>query len=272
MIPLNIENIYQFAQEKRQQYADAAPYPHIAIDDFFDEGFLNEVLAEFPDLSKVGREDRIKFSNVNEKKLAGTGESNFGVKTTQLIHYLNSQPFLEFLQELTDVEQQLISDPYLVGGGFHEIKPGGYLKIHADFNKLEAFDLDRRLNLLVYLNQDWEEAYGGHFELWDPEMTSCKKQVLPKFNRMVIFSTTDFSFHGHPNPLECPPDRSRKSLALYYYSKGRPSSEVTETHTTLFKPRPGQDKDPDSLGEKIVRNLLPPILPKIWHRITGRAT
>jgi Rps23 Pro-64 3,4-dihydroxylase Tpa1-like proline 4-hydroxylase len=81
------------------------------------------------------------------------------------VHFLNSQPFLEFLQQLTGIKETLIPDPYFEGGGFHEIKPGGYLKMHVDFHKHKLTKLDRRLNILVYLNEDWKEEYGGHFEL-----------------------------------------------------------------------------------------------------------
>ena len=109
--------------------------------------------------------------------------------------------------------------------------------VHVDFNKHGRYQLDRRLNLLLYLNKDWQEDYGGHFELWDRDMKNCVQKVLPVFNRVAIFSTTEHSWHGHPDPLNCPEDRSRKSLALYYYTNGRPSDEEAEQHSTVFKAR-----------------------------------
>jgi hypothetical protein len=171
---------------------------------------------------------------------------------------------LEFLQELTGINETLLPDPYLIGGGYHEIKPGGLLKVHADFNKHEMTMLDRRINLLVYLNKDWAESYGGHFELWDKKMTRAYKKVLPVFNRIAIFSTTDFSYHGHPDALNCPPDRSRKSIALYYYSNGRPKSELSDkAHSTLFVNRAGISddtlKEPVTLKD-VVREITPPII------------
>jgi Rps23 Pro-64 3,4-dihydroxylase Tpa1-like proline 4-hydroxylase len=107
-------------------------------------------------------EDKIHYSNPNENKYATKGEYRFGPNTKHLVHFLNSQPFLEFLQEMTGIKETLIPDPYFEGGGFHEIKPGGFLKLHVDFHKHRKMNLDRRLNLLVYLNEDWEESYGGH--------------------------------------------------------------------------------------------------------------
>jgi Rps23 Pro-64 3,4-dihydroxylase Tpa1-like proline 4-hydroxylase len=241
---------------------NAAPFPSIVFDNFFDEKLLSKVLDDFPDLSK--KDDIIHYDNHNEKKLAAKGEKYFSDNTKAFVHYLNSQPVLEFLQELTGIKETLQPDPYLIGGGYHEIKPGGLLKVHADFNKHEMTMLDRRINLLVYLNKDWEESYGGHFELWDKDMKKSHKKVLPIFNRVAIFSTTDFSYHGHPDALACPPDRSRKSIALYYYSNGRPKSEVSpKAHSTLFVNRAGiKDdivKEPITF-RKIIVDLIPPLL------------
>ena len=136
--------------------------------------------------------------------------------------------------------QDLISDPYFRGGGLHNISRGGKLGVHIDFNKHQKYNLDRRLNLLLYLNKDWEEEFGGHIELWDSGMKQCIKKILPIFNRMVIFNTTETSFHGHPEPLNCPADRSRKSLALYYYTIGQHGDDASPTHSTLFRTRPGK--------------------------------
>ncbi|MBS1624221.1 MAG: 2OG-Fe(II) oxygenase [Bacteroidetes bacterium] len=172
------------------------------------------------------------------------------------MHFLNSQPFLDFLTELTGIEN-LLPDPSLAGGGYHEIKPGGFLKIHSDFNKHPVYKLDRRLNVLIYLNKDWKEEYGGHFELWDTDMTHCVTKIAPLFNTMALFSTTSRSYHGHPNVLTCPPDRSRKSIALYYYTNGRPQHEVEEfleEHSTIFKARKGIDDVQDT--EKYIQQKM----------------
>jgi hypothetical protein len=116
------------------------------------------------------------------------------------------------------------------------------------------------------MNEDWDESYGGHFELWDIGMKGAVKRILPLFNRMAIFSTTSTSYHGHPDVLTCPPDRTRKSLALYYYTNGRPEEEINDAHLTLFRERP-QDigkpkyKKPSKL-KKVLRALTPNFLRK----------
>ena len=256
------DELKAFGTQKKTEYVGADPFPNIYFDNFFDPEMLNEVLNEFPDLTKNAD---LKFNDANEIKLASKGEYKFGEKTKAFMHYLNSQPFLEFLSLLTGIEN-LIPDPYYDGGGCHQIQPGGLLKIHADFNKHPKTKLDRRLNVLVYLNQDWKEEYGGHFELWDKEMQGCRKKILPLFNRMALFSTTSTSYHGHPNPLTCPPDRTRKSLALYYYTNGRPEEEMADAtgdHNTLFKYRPEDKKSKIATRIKeAVRLITPPILLK----------
>lgn len=266
----SLKSLPELAQDYHQQYVNANPFPSISFDNFFNPEMLSEVLEEFPDLSK---KDSIQFNDTKQIKLAGKGEGNFGPKTKAFMHFLNSEPFINFLQTLTGIKEVLIGDPYFFGGGQHEIKKGGLLKVHADFNKHPHLHLDRRINVLVYLNKDWKEEYGGYFELWDKNMEKCESRILPIFNRLAIFSTTDFSYHGHPDALNCPEDMSRKSLALYYYSNGRPSSEINpnlEKHNTLFKER--KNNLTDSVAFKptskervkiLVKDLIPPIIGKM---------
>ncbi len=283
LVDKNKLDLLKLGESLHEKYINASPFPSIYIDDFFDEKFLNDVLDEFPDLSN--KADYI-FKDANQGKLATKGEYKLGDKATELIRFMNSQPFLEFLSAITGIDK-LLPDPTLAGGGYHEIKPGGFLKVHADFNKHPDYQLDRRINVLVYLNKDWEEDFGGHFELWNEDMTSCENKILPLFNRIAMFSTTSKSYHGHPNPLTCPEGRSRKSIALYYYTNGRPQHEVEEfleDHSTIFKAREGVDnKDVtekyvvDRIANKkkqkkkaaqvsFIKSLTPPI---IWNIVKG---
>jgi hypothetical protein len=261
----SVEELHALARAKHKDYAEADPFPHIYFDNFFNEEMLEKVLAEFPDLKA---KPMLEYDEPGQVKKATQGEYRFGEYTKAFAHFLNSQPFLEFLTHLTGIKT-ILPDPYFEGGGFHQILPGGYLKIHADFNKQRWSKLDRRLNVLIYLNKNWEEEWGGHFELWDKDMQACRKRLLPLFNRMAIFSTTTFSYHGHPDPLKCPPDRSRKSFALYYYTNGRPEEEIAqglEDHSTIFKGRPGalnEAKAPvtaKDLAKGVVKQITPPFL------------
>ncbi len=268
------QDLQAVAADFKAKYANGDPFPNIHFEDFFNPDVLDAILEEFPNLE--GKDD-IKYQTPNEIKLASRGERRFGPVSKAFAHFLNSEPFLLFLQELTSIEETLTPDPYFEGGGFHQTKPGGFLKIHADFNKHRQTGLDRRLNVLVYLNKAWKDEYGGHFELWNRDMTRCVSKIPPRFNTMAMFTTTDFSYHGLPNPLTCPPDRSRKSLALYYYTNGRPSSEINqglEDHTTLFRDRKGLTVDAGmrkfnalQSTKDFAKDLIPPIFVKLGKKI-----
>lgn len=212
-------------------YAEARPFPHAVIDDLFDEATLDAVLEDFPARDE---ETWRRFDNPREKKQGFDYRTPVRRNLREFLQFLNSAEILEFLETLTGIDG-LIPDPYFGGAGPHQSFAGGFLKIHADFNWHPKLKLDRRLNLLVYLNRDWRDEYGGHLELWDPEMTRCERRILPVWNRTVVFSTTDTSYHGHPQPMTCPEDMSRKSISMYYYTNGRPEEERSAPHDTLFR-------------------------------------
>lgn len=215
----------------RESYVNARPFPHIVLDNLFDDEVLETLLAEFPRPDEI---EWAKFDNATEKKLGYRYTSPLRRSLRDFLWEMSSPPVLQFLEAMTGIEG-LIPDPYFGGAGPHQILPGGFLKVHADFNWHPLMKLDRRLNLLVYLNKDWKEEYGGHLELWDRDMTHCEQRILPVFNRTVVFSTTDFSYHGHPTPLACPEGMSRKSVSFYYYTNGRPEQERSAPHDTIFR-------------------------------------
>ncbi len=267
---LDTAALQELAKQYRDQYVTASPFPHIYLDDVFPEEVLNKILEEFPNARQI---DWQRYQNKQEVKLASRNEMDFGAHTRHLVHLLNSRPFLDFLETLTGI-RNLIPDPSLEGGGLHQILKGGLLKVHADFNKHPATGLDRRLNVLIYLNKDWEEAYGGHFELWDKNMEHAEVKILPLFNRMAIFSTTSFSYHGHPDPLTCPEDRSRKSIALYYYTNGRPAEEIDPSlkyHSTLFKIRKDKLDDAKADLRKVLKDFVPPVMIRTYMKLKGRS-
>jgi Rps23 Pro-64 3,4-dihydroxylase Tpa1-like proline 4-hydroxylase len=255
---LPLARMRELEASARLSYQSAKPFPHVVFDDFFDPAVLETVLEEFPGPGQIRWQ---QFDNEREIKLASAVEGSFGPVTRLLLYHLNSMTFLDFVSSVTGI-QDLIGDPSFEGGGLHQIVRGGKLGIHADFNKHRKYNLDRRLNILVYLNKNWREEYGGHLELWDRDMAGCVAKVAPVFNRVMIFGTTDFTYHGHPDPLQCPEGVTRKSLALYYFTNGRPAEELSGEHSTLFRARGADDFRP-SVGQRFARirdALLPPII------------
>lgn len=261
---MNIDNIISkdfldlkdLSKREKINYLNAEPFPNIVFNNFFKKDYLDAILNEFPDLANMKESQNYNFKN--EIKLSNNNYDKFPQKIKSFVDFLNSDIFLNFLQDVTSVKEKLVADPSLEGGGLHEIKNGGILKVHTDFNRHPFLDLDRRINVLIYLNKSWKDSFNGHLELWDKEMNKCVKKISPSFNTMVIFSTTDFSNHGHPEHINCPDNLSRKSIALYYFSSGRPDNEVVNKHMkskTYFKSRSGIKNDADEKKE-VFKNFI----------------
>lgn len=218
-------------------YAQARPFPYLTLDGLFNPDLLREVVDEFPDKQK----DVVEAHNDGvyvRLKHNTTWETEFGPHTRRFFAEMASPLVLLALERVCGIPG-LIPDPYMFGGGLHFTDSGGKLAVHADFNRHPKLNLDRRLNLLVYLNEGWTEENQGWLELWDKDMRQCVTRVAPLFNRTVVFSTTSFSFHGQPEPILGPPGLVRRSIALYYYTNGRPAEEIAEAdHSTLWRSRP----------------------------------
>jgi Rps23 Pro-64 3,4-dihydroxylase Tpa1-like proline 4-hydroxylase len=259
------QKLEALAQAKAEEYKANQPYPHIYFDNFLPLDVAEAALRDFPEPKEV---DWRSYKDVNQhKKMAFDAVEKLPASIRDVLYFLNTRPMLKFLETLTGI-QSVLPDPNYVGGGLHQIRPGGLLEVHADFSYHNGLRLDRRINVLIYLNKDWKEEYGGHFELWDREVKRAEKKILPIFNRCAIFSTTSVSFHGHPEPLMCPPDRNRKSIATYYYSNGRPEEdpELTHKHEVAFQQRPGVNRVKASLGvRKVIKSLVPPIFTDLYR-------
>ena len=198
-------------------FQSAQPFPYIIIDNFLEEDSAESLLKEFGQRPSDGGSWN-QYTHFNERKSGLTRMKAMGNETRSVINELSSSEFVRWLSNLSGIEG-LIADPDLDGGGLHEIRTGGFLNIHTDFlSHTERPHWRRQLNLLLYLNKGWRSEWNGDLELWDEGMGSQVASIEPLFNRCVIFHTTEKSFHGHPIPVACPKENSRKSLALYYFS------------------------------------------------------
>ncbi|MEO8172288.1 MAG: 2OG-Fe(II) oxygenase [Sediminibacterium sp.] len=220
------------------------PFQHCVIDNFFPDDLANACLDNFP----VLKDPIWQHSNDAdvEVKMRTNWKSEFDMPEGIVdgVRILNSAQLLRALSDKLSIPK-LLPDAYYTGGGLNATVRGGLLDVHVDGNYHDATGLNRRVNAIVYLNKNWEKSWGGEFGLYDEKGERCVKQVAPVFNRLVVFDTHDFSFHGLPNPLNFPENDSRKSIILYYYTKeSRPSSqtEVHEPHSALWKKRGFTDK------------------------------
>jgi 2OG-Fe(II) oxygenase superfamily len=244
VLPVNLSNGLELdsgaarliGESLSSSYCAAEPFPHIVADGFLPDDVARLASAHFPRQALAGeRVFELGYAGQHKRQIPPEA---CDAPARQLFHFFNSRPVLEFLEGLTSIEG-LIPDPYFVGGGFHETGPGGKLGIHADFRINEKLHLHRRINVIIYLNDDWKPEWGGSLELWDRGMKAKRHEVLPLFNRCVIFNTDADSFHGHPDPLATPEGVFRRSIALYYYTASKEIYNEVPSTSTIYHARPG---------------------------------
>lgn len=230
---INIEKLNERLPDIKSKFQSQKPFRFVMFEDFFDNDVAELIHQNFPSIAD-GKWDGTTYLDQKNKFQKTNFEKNSILD--QLFKAFNSEEFLNWLQKLTDFDEHLKGDSELFGGGLHQSINGAHLNVHVDYNYHPKTKYHRRLNVLVYMNQDWKEEYEGHLELWD--FTDSKKNQLgkfaPNFNRCVIFETNEISFHGHPKPLKTPEGVNRKSLALYYYTETRPESEISGEHNTIY--------------------------------------
>jgi hypothetical protein len=226
------------AAELAAQYRGARPFPYFATDAFLRPEFAEAVCRAYPDYEqarKLGKE----FGALNERlKVQITDPKRMPDPVARLSEVLASQAFLGVLERVTGIPR-LLADPQLRGGGMHLVGPGGRLDVHVDFNIQRDTQWFRRLNILVFLNEQWERSWGGCLELWNSDVTRREHEQMPLHNRCLVFETSESSYHGVA-PVTCPEGVTRQSFAAYYYTAEAPAQWSGAYHTTVFKPRPGE--------------------------------
>ncbi len=221
-------SLFSYPEMSPDSYMSSPPFPHVTIRNAWSQPALEtcktDVLA-FSDWDGVKA-----FYGAQSKRYCGTMEK-LPDSVQAVIREASTPRFLAWLEHLTG-EPSLVPDPYLEGGGIHSIGRGGFLKVHADFNWHKRLHLYRRLNVLIYLNPGWDEAWGGDLQLFTDPKGEPQGSIFPKINTMAIFTTDEASFHGHPHELNCPDGVQRDSIALYYYSAVKPERNYSVSRTT----------------------------------------
>lgn len=220
------------------------PFNHAVIDDFFTFDFAQSLLEQFPPAESDVWE-RTHDEDI-EVKLRTQWQSEFDVPDVIIdaIRIMNSSYMLKAMSGLFEIPK-LMSDPYFTGGGLNATVRNGLLDVHVDGNYHDASGLNRRINAILYLNPGWQEGWGGEIGFYDATGENLVKKIPPIHNRLVIFDTNDYSYHGLPDPLNFPENRARQSIILYYYTKDpRPASQIqiSDPHSALWKKRNWTDK------------------------------
>ena len=226
---INFDSLLERESELRTEFQQKKPFRWIVIEELLRPDAAWKIHAEFPPVDQSWVD-----SNGLHQKNKWTNPCVADTVAAKFFEEVNSEEFRAFLTRVTGIEN-VLRDPNLFGAGYHQVLDGGFLNVHVDFNKHDEAELDRRLNLLVYLNPEWQESYGGQLELWDMERSVRLEKVAPSFNRSVLFETNEVSYHGHPQPLNTEGKTTRKSLSVYYYTDGREDGyAAVPTHNTLY--------------------------------------
>jgi len=241
-----------------KQFDTALPFRHVVIDYFFEPDSARRLLADFPPFHPDNA--RNEFGGVGRKAVI-QDISRISPFYAEVYRYIASKDFLDFISTITGIPS-LIHDEQMFGGGTHENLEGQELDAHVDFNFLEDRGLHRRLNVLLYLNTEWEEDWGGCLELHSNPRRPREnrvKVVKPGFNRCVVFETSEYSWHGFEK-IRLPENKkhlSRKLLSIYLYTRDRPAAEIVPSHGTFYvqRPLPARIKTGYTLREEDVRQI-----------------
>jgi hypothetical protein len=257
-VPKNLEEI-------RESYRAGKPFPNVSIDNLFSSALLERVLAEAPTLAP---EQWLRFEQDGLEKTSRMRSAlEVGPAGSQLVSVLHSAAFLYLLSEITGI-WQLLPDPYLQGAGHARMRRGDYFGVHADRSIAYDTGLVRRLAMIVFLNKDWPADYGGCLELWNREGTQPEVFIEPLFNRTVIFEVAFPNYHGVPQPLTCPPARTRHSFITYFHTAGVDARNQITPHSSKFAPHFYRKQK--SVLRSAAEMITPPFLRSALRRLIER--
>lgn len=263
---LQIENAVakEIGDKLAADYQGKAPYDYGCFDNFLPLEVLEKVREE----ALAHGAQAAEHSSENERLKSSINPDRMQPYSRAVFNALNSRAFIQMLERMSGIKG-LIPDPYFQGGGIHRTETTGFLDIHADFNHHQLMNLQRRINVLIYLNPDWKEEYGGSFEVWESDMSKKVDGFVPVMNRMCCFSTGDDTMHGNPEPVSHPDGSPRLSIALYYYTATWEDGKRTQS--TVFKQRPGTtDTKSNEATMRVVRDIVPPVLLRNSMRVIRR--
>jgi hypothetical protein len=257
---VNLENFRQAFSN----WGSEGPFDHVVVDNFFEPEVAQKLERDFP----VSDSELFNgnYNNALEIKRTCNIWDRFPPFTYQVLNWLNSPEFVNELSQLTGVSP-LYSDPGLHGGGWHTHPPGGKLNVHKDYNIHPKMGLQRKLNLLVYLNPEYDSSWGGELGLWSAGSSGpagLVKTINPVFNRAVLFDTTQNSWHGLETPNKFPAGQDRKSLAMYYLTD--PPANTEPRMRALFAPSESQKHDTEVQDLIQRRSQTQGNNPELWSR------
>jgi len=224
-----IKNNFSNTFELQRQYRSHPGYSKLEIPNFLPGDVVKQMAEE---LDNIPLKDCKKFTRKGSCMYEYNNVDNTPIQD-EVVSTMHSSTFLKWLQEVTDTVD-LIPDPHLVGAGYAKAFSGDSLKVHTDFNWNEQLRLHRRLSVIIYLNENWKESWGGNLDFYDTDRNSIISRVVPSFGNLVVWSYDNLAYHGYPEPMKLPAGYSRKNLRLFYYVSNAQHDDKFPPHRSLY--------------------------------------
>jgi Rps23 Pro-64 3,4-dihydroxylase Tpa1-like proline 4-hydroxylase len=248
-----------YTKELFTAFCSNKPIRHLVIDNFLKKDIASSIYAHFPTMEEMNTH----YKGINEKKAEHSNFSSLHQSFERLHQDLSSPRLITWLQAVTGINLlETINDR--LGYGLHQGADQSFLDIHIDYNLHPIKKLYRKLNLIIFFNEQWKPDWGGHLELWDADVKNCIQSILPVFNRCVIFECSNVSYHGY-SKINVPAGVTRKSCYQYYFI---PLSDNISFHDTIFKPRPQESaiKKIKTYSKDFIKNSGKKILLKLGFK------
>lgn len=208
-------------------YSHGTPVPWLTFDDFLPNSLLTCVQDE---IDCIPSHVWSKFTRAGSM-MRECNNMKFSPTIRSLVMNFNSHEFVRWLEDMTGITK-IIPDPHLIGAGLMRCYTGDSLKLHTDFNWNEQLHLNRCVSMILYLSRDWQESWGGSLEFWDFDRTHCLHNIVPKPNRLLLYTYNERLIHGHPKPLNCPDHATRDGLRLFYFKSN--AIPLSAPHRSLY--------------------------------------
>ncbi len=209
----------------RDAFLQANPFPHIGIEEACEPEKIISLYSQIPEIETASA-DYVFAKNKFEKSKFW----QMGGLFKELYDDLVSERFQKWLVYVTN--EDVFIDSTFYGGGIHQGKSGSFLDMHADFNYHPLHEKwFRNLNLLLYINKDWQKEHGGELKLEDSR-TGKKTEVDVPFNQLTIMLCRGYTLHGY-DAIHFPEGKYRTSIAAYAYSLHHEPLE--DSRTTVWK-------------------------------------
>jgi Rps23 Pro-64 3,4-dihydroxylase Tpa1-like proline 4-hydroxylase len=252
-----------FAAEVRREYEQASPWSHVVLSGLFPDELIDRAAQESLEIQSS------QLSVTADRNQMKDETGGVGPIGAEILRQLEQPAFIDFVSQVTGIAD-LVADPSHQWAGLHRTPPGGFTLVHRDFRAHPVTQLHHRVNVLLYLNRDWPQEYGGTLELWPSDMRAVGKSIRPLANTLVLFETNDQTLHGLPDPVACPPDQARLALACYYYTAA-PRPRDVPVRRPVYARRP---QDGFFVGRRgpvpVIRDLTPERAKRVFRRL--RAT